>query len=581
MATYAAAEAELDAASDCLRDETPQSRSMLMVALRRLRGLVADVAELAAKLARGHSGGQGPVMTTQSATNIAQGDAHVGLQAGVVHIYMRRGTRVSHRRGLTREDVPSGRRIPRRPGRSARHGRLIEQAVARGYVTAEVRFYQLLALLSRRTLRQLGTQKTSTASNQSARNSSGWSATDDWRRGPADGAPVHEARGRHGSRSRGLMKELDALNPRQREPDHCNTSTPSLKARSRIRCGGAWVEQAKAGADGSGGRAERIWMFFHAHPAHPRARHVPYGRPRSRCATGSGRHRHGGVRRGHRRQDRSVGIPTRGEGSPPLLCVPPRPGPGRSPSSSAASSGTSGGERVTGEGGGAPSRGADAATCRAGWLPGRQGQPASSTSTSPGTCRAAPRVRTGWQQTAGIRARPARRGRGDLPRAAHSRGPDRLAGPTPGGARVRQGWEHDTLTAYRLAASRSAHDRRAARGRDRRPPRAGVAWLTAGGGVDRSPVRHASAVLLAIPAGAIAAGGAIFRISTERRRVRADEGDEQRTGIWRGGGRRFTIGMRKLSRGDPPTPRWRPGWSATARSSLMRRYGTTASNPAR
>lgn len=50
-ATYAAAEAELDAASDCLRDETPQSRSMLMVALRRLRGLVADVAELAAKLA--------------------------------------------------------------------------------------------------------------------------------------------------------------------------------------------------------------------------------------------------------------------------------------------------------------------------------------------------------------------------------------------------------------------------------------------------------------------------------------------------------------------------------------------------
>lgn len=49
--TYAAAETELDAASDCLREETSQSRSRLVVTLKRLRGLVADVSELATRLA--------------------------------------------------------------------------------------------------------------------------------------------------------------------------------------------------------------------------------------------------------------------------------------------------------------------------------------------------------------------------------------------------------------------------------------------------------------------------------------------------------------------------------------------------
>ncbi|MEU4369230.1 5'-methylthioadenosine/S-adenosylhomocysteine nucleosidase [Micromonospora chersina] len=49
--TYAAAESELDAAGECLREDNPGSRSALMVTLKRLRGLVADVAELAARVA--------------------------------------------------------------------------------------------------------------------------------------------------------------------------------------------------------------------------------------------------------------------------------------------------------------------------------------------------------------------------------------------------------------------------------------------------------------------------------------------------------------------------------------------------
>ncbi len=49
--TYAAAESELEAATECVSAGTPEKMSGLMVTLKRLRGLVADVAELAARLA--------------------------------------------------------------------------------------------------------------------------------------------------------------------------------------------------------------------------------------------------------------------------------------------------------------------------------------------------------------------------------------------------------------------------------------------------------------------------------------------------------------------------------------------------
>ncbi|MBU8858032.1 MULTISPECIES: 5'-methylthioadenosine/S-adenosylhomocysteine nucleosidase [Micromonospora] len=49
--TYAAAESELEAATACVSAGTPEKKSGLMVALKRLRGLVADVSELAARLA--------------------------------------------------------------------------------------------------------------------------------------------------------------------------------------------------------------------------------------------------------------------------------------------------------------------------------------------------------------------------------------------------------------------------------------------------------------------------------------------------------------------------------------------------
>ncbi|GLW12774.1 purine phosphorylase [Microtetraspora sp. NBRC 13810] len=48
--TYSAAEAELAVAEEALQSDTPQSRSTLTLALKKVRGLIADVAELAANL---------------------------------------------------------------------------------------------------------------------------------------------------------------------------------------------------------------------------------------------------------------------------------------------------------------------------------------------------------------------------------------------------------------------------------------------------------------------------------------------------------------------------------------------------
>lgn len=50
-ATYEAAQTELDTADDALEADTPQSRGVFMLALKKLSGLIADVAGLATKIA--------------------------------------------------------------------------------------------------------------------------------------------------------------------------------------------------------------------------------------------------------------------------------------------------------------------------------------------------------------------------------------------------------------------------------------------------------------------------------------------------------------------------------------------------
>lgn len=49
--TYSAARTELDIVTDCIEDHTTEHQGILMVALKRLRGLIADVADLATNVA--------------------------------------------------------------------------------------------------------------------------------------------------------------------------------------------------------------------------------------------------------------------------------------------------------------------------------------------------------------------------------------------------------------------------------------------------------------------------------------------------------------------------------------------------
>jgi adenosylhomocysteine nucleosidase len=50
-ATFDAARAEVDIASRALASNTPQGRRTFVLALKRLRGLIADVTDLATKIA--------------------------------------------------------------------------------------------------------------------------------------------------------------------------------------------------------------------------------------------------------------------------------------------------------------------------------------------------------------------------------------------------------------------------------------------------------------------------------------------------------------------------------------------------
>ncbi|MEU0150427.1 hypothetical protein [Micromonospora fulviviridis] len=94
-------------------------------------------------------------MTAPTATNVAQGHAHVGIQAQAIHgnaYYYQLPPDAS-----AEEKFRSGvKYLDARMLSTAQT--LIEEAVAEGYRTNEVHFHRLLALLSGRTLRQLASE---------------------------------------------------------------------------------------------------------------------------------------------------------------------------------------------------------------------------------------------------------------------------------------------------------------------------------------------------------------------------------------------------------------------------------------
>ncbi|PZG19503.1 hypothetical protein C1I95_11415 [Micromonospora craterilacus] len=201
-------------------------------------------------------------MTTPTATNVAHGDAHVDVQAGVVH-----GDINFYR--LPPDPNPQDQfaaAMHYLDGRVRDQARtLIEKAVAGGYVTAEVQFFRLIALLSGRTLRQLAPEELDRliaicASLPHLDN------RDEWVAGlKVIGrllTPICDAE------TDLVVKEIDALNKRQRDEIYGHLEALLEGAMQDEMW---WKSVALAQLQRTtGDRHTRIWKFFHPTPAQPR-----------------------------------------------------------------------------------------------------------------------------------------------------------------------------------------------------------------------------------------------------------------------------------------------------------------------
>jgi membrane protein implicated in regulation of membrane protease activity len=194
--------------------------------------------------------------------NIARDNARVGIQTEAVHlniVYQAPPDATPEKRfeiGVACLDAGL-------PDKAREH---IEDAVARGYENNQVRFYWLLALLSARTLRQLG--KEDVAQLRSICDRVTWRDTqDEWTAGlrvivsllgsPAAADPEV------------LLKQLDQLPPRQRDliVGHLGALLEGSMVDQMWQLS---VDRAKAGRE-AWNRRERLWKFFEPPPAGPRA----------------------------------------------------------------------------------------------------------------------------------------------------------------------------------------------------------------------------------------------------------------------------------------------------------------------
>ncbi len=201
-------------------------------------------------------------MTTPTATNVAQGDAHVDVQAGVVHgdinFY-----RPPPDPSPEEEFTFALRYLDARVRDQAR--KLIEKAVAGGYVTTEVQFHRLIALLSGRTLRQLAPEELDhlTAICASLPH---LDDHDEWAAGLKVIirllAPVSAGE------TDLVVKEIDALNQRQRDGiyGHLEALLEGAMQEEMWRKSVALAKSQRTAED----RFDRVWKFFHPTPAQPR-----------------------------------------------------------------------------------------------------------------------------------------------------------------------------------------------------------------------------------------------------------------------------------------------------------------------
>jgi hypothetical protein len=224
-------------------------------------------------------------LTAPIFTNIADGDAHVAIQAGILHldgdyqISPEASPEQILRIGIRYLDA----RIPE----EART--LIEEAVARGcQATDEVYFYRLIALLSGRTLRHLDPgelERLNSICHRIDRVDGG----DVWTAGLRSVLTLLDSPGSADPEL--AVKKVEELPPRQRNLilDHLGVLRDGpLEDRM-------WqlsVERARAGQLAAD-RKDRVWIFFQPSPAGARARPV---RPVSVALADWGRAILGGAR---------------------------------------------------------------------------------------------------------------------------------------------------------------------------------------------------------------------------------------------------------------------------------------------
>ncbi|MEU4773950.1 hypothetical protein [Micromonospora sp. NPDC023644] len=204
-------------------------------------------------------------MTTPTTTNVAQGDAHVGVQAQAIHgdVYYQLPPDASPKERFRTGVKYLDARMP------ARARELIEEAVARGYETDEVRFHWLLALLSGRTLRQLGSEDLTTLSAICGRITR-VHGRGEWTVGLR--SVLRLLSSLNTADTELILKELDELRPRQRDKilDHLGVL---LEGPVEDQLWHRSVDRARAGQK-AGDRKNRVRLFFHPSPAPPRVRPV-------------------------------------------------------------------------------------------------------------------------------------------------------------------------------------------------------------------------------------------------------------------------------------------------------------------
>ncbi|RKN26190.1 hypothetical protein [Micromonospora musae] len=205
-------------------------------------------------------------MTTPTVTNVAQGDAHVDLQAGVVHgdINFYRLSPNATPEEQFDEAVKYLRARVRDEART-----LIEKAFAGGCRSTKVQFFRMIALLSGRTLRQLGAEELDRLEAIYA-SLPDLDEQDEWAAGLQ--VIIHLLAPDSTTDPDLMIKEIDALRQIQRDWIYGHLEA-LLEGTMQDEMWKASVTLARARRTAND-RATRVWKFFHPKPAQPRVQQV-------------------------------------------------------------------------------------------------------------------------------------------------------------------------------------------------------------------------------------------------------------------------------------------------------------------